>query len=244
MKKLWVLIFYLCIAGSYNCLAQNPEEEILKDLALSETTMYMDKNLEGLRAIMTHTPKTTRFYAGNGFYSIQVGWKPIDSLMTLYLNNNFYKASVNNSNYVVEISDKLAWMAYNQQIDFENDSLPSTGTKEFRTFIKDKGEWKINSIGTIDTLSYTFANMMENVENLFNATGYSFLEAQKIEEAIEVFKLNVKLYPNSWNTYDSLAEAYAAAGNKALAIENYQKSIDMNPENENGKEWLAKLKGG
>lgn len=95
---------------------------------------------------------------------------------------------------------------------------------------------------TIDTLSYIPSARQEVVENQLNDTGYNFLTENKINEGIEVFKLNVKLYPNAWNTYDSLGEAYAAAGNKELAIENYQKSLELNPENDNAMDWLAKLK--
>jgi cytochrome c-type biogenesis protein CcmH/NrfG len=43
--------------------------------------------------------------------------------------------------------------------------------------------------------------------------------------------------------YDSLGEAYAAVGKKALAIENYEKSIKLDPKNQNGIDRLKKLKG-
>ena len=56
-------------------------------------------------------------------------------------------------------------------------------------------------------------------------------------------RVNVKLFPASWNAYDSLGEAYAAAGQKDLAIQNYEKSVQLNPKNDNGKAALAKLKG-
>ena len=73
--------------------------------------------------------------------------------------------------------------------------------------------------------------------------GYDFLGAKQVNDAIEVFKLNVKLFPNSWNVYDSLGEAYAAAGDTKLAIENYEKSMTLNPKNETGIAALAKLRG-
>ena len=47
----------------------------------------------------------------------------------------------------------------------------------------------------------------------------------------------------SWNTYDSLGEAYAKAGDTALAIQNYEKSVQLNPKNEARIAALAKLKG-
>ena len=57
-----------------------------------------------------------------------------------------------------------------------------------------------------------------------------------------MFKLNVRLYPQSWNVYDSLGEAYASAGQTALAIQSYEKSVSLNPKNEYGKAALEKLR--
>jgi hypothetical protein len=78
-------------------------------------------------------------------------------------------------------------------------------------------------------------------ENQMNRVGYDLLALKRIKDAIEVFKLNVEDYPQSSNTYDSLGEAYMIAGQKELAIKNYQRSIELNPDNTNGKEMLKKL---
>jgi len=66
---------------------------------------------------------------------------------------------------------------------------------------------------------------------------------QVIDDAIKVFEKNVQEYPESSNVYDSLAEAYAAAGKKDLAIQKFEKSLQLNAKNENAKEQLKKLKG-
>ena len=66
---------------------------------------------------------------------------------------------------------------------------------------------------------------------------------KKIKEAIEIFKLNVKAYPDSWNVYDSLGEAYMVSGDKKRAIKNYKKSVNLNPENKNAIEIIKRLKG-
>jgi beta-lactamase regulating signal transducer with metallopeptidase domain len=78
-------------------------------------------------------------------------------------------------------------------------------------------------------------------ESEFNTLGYVLLYGDKTKEAIEVFDLNVKMYPESWNTYDSLGEGYLVAGKLDKARKYYEKSIAMNPENENGREMLAKI---
>jgi tetratricopeptide (TPR) repeat protein len=60
-----------------------------------------------------------------------------------------------------------------------------------------------------------------------NAYGYQLLGAGKVDSAIVVFRKNVKDYPRSWNTYDSLGEAYAKKGDKRRAVEQYNKASEM-----------------
>jgi tetratricopeptide (TPR) repeat protein len=78
-------------------------------------------------------------------------------------------------------------------------------------------------------------------ESEFNALGYRLKGAGKIKDAIEIFKLNVELCPESANAYNSLAEAYMSSGDSKKAIRNYQKSLELNPDNNNAKEMLKKL---
>ncbi len=78
-------------------------------------------------------------------------------------------------------------------------------------------------------------------ENELVTLGYRLLHTQKITGAIEIFKLSVEAYPQSYNTYDSLAEAYMDHGDRDLAIQNYRKSLDLNPANTNATKMLQKL---
>jgi TolA-binding protein len=86
------------------------------------------------------------------------------------------------------------------------------------------------------------ASQFDFNEGTLNQLGYDFLTTGDTQDAIQVFQMNVQEYPKSWNSYDSLGEAYMKAGQKELAIENYTKSIKMNPGNKNGAEMLKKLK--
>ncbi|MBT8401121.1 MAG: class A beta-lactamase-related serine hydrolase [Rhodothermia bacterium] len=76
-----------------------------------------------------------------------------------------------------------------------------------------------------------------------NGIGYLLLGRERPEDALEIFKLNVAEYPEAWNPYDSLGEAYLAIGNEELAIANYEKSLELNPENENAAAVLKRLRG-
>jgi len=78
-------------------------------------------------------------------------------------------------------------------------------------------------------------------ENEINAMGYDLLRNDKIEDAIKVFRLNMKLFPDSWNVYDSYAEANLTAGKNEEAIKYYKKSVEMNPANVSGIKFLKQL---
>lgn len=68
-----------------------------------------------------------------------------------------------------------------------------------------------------------------------NAYGYVLLQAKRNDEAIAIFQRNVKQHPESWNTYDSLGEAFAAKGDKAKAAANYRKALSMAPEGQKAR---------
>jgi hypothetical protein len=73
------------------------------------------------------------------------------------------------------------------------------------------------------------------------ALGFRLINMHKYDEAIAVLGRSVEEYPASYNTYDSLAKAYMDNGNTELAIQNYKKSLELNPNNKNGIEMLKKL---
>src|SRR5579872_2613253 len=78
-------------------------------------------------------------------------------------------------------------------------------------------------------------------EDELNSLGYQLIRADKFKKAIRIFQLNAEAYPQSSNVYDSLAEAYMDDGNQALAIANYQKSLQLNPKNRGALRMLRKL---
>jgi tetratricopeptide (TPR) repeat protein len=79
-------------------------------------------------------------------------------------------------------------------------------------------------------------------EGQLNTLGYRLLQTGHTKDAIEIFKLNVNQFPKSFNVYDSLGEGYMVDGNNKLAEKYYKKSLKLNPDNENAKQMLEKLK--
>jgi len=78
-------------------------------------------------------------------------------------------------------------------------------------------------------------------EMFINRIGYNWMNMGHISEAIEVFKLNVEAFPQSFNVYDGLGEAYFKNGDTKNAIINYKKSLELNPGNNNAEKMLIKL---
>lgn len=81
-------------------------------------------------------------------------------------------------------------------------------------------------------------------EPAVNDWAYRLMYENHLPEATELLKLNVQMYPESSNVYDSLGEVYMKAGQKELAIENYKKSLEKDPKNTNAVDMLKKLEGG
>jgi len=79
-------------------------------------------------------------------------------------------------------------------------------------------------------------------EGELNILGYKLIEKNQIKEAIKIFKLLVSEFPNSANPYDSLGEAYYLNGNNSMALQNYNKVLELNPNNTNAKKMIKKIK--
>lgn len=78
-------------------------------------------------------------------------------------------------------------------------------------------------------------------ENEMNMLGYEMLTENRLDEALGVFKLNVREYPKSYNVYDSYGEALLKKGIKDSAIVYYKKSLELNPRSQSGIKVLKEL---
>ncbi len=81
------------------------------------------------------------------------------------------------------------------------------------------------------------------VESSINAMGYRHLENSEIETAISVFQLNTDTFPQSANTWDSLAEAVMANGDRGMAIRYYRRSLELDPNNRNAARMIERMTG-
>jgi tetratricopeptide (TPR) repeat protein len=80
-----------------------------------------------------------------------------------------------------------------------------------------------------------------DTENELNDLGYRELKQKRLHQAIAIFRLNVAEHPGSANVYDSLGEALLLAGQRDAAVRQYQKSLQIDPRNENARSVLDEL---
>jgi CubicO group peptidase (beta-lactamase class C family) len=82
------------------------------------------------------------------------------------------------------------------------------------------------------------------VELTVNRAGYLLLEDGYADQAVRVFELNTRVFPEGFNTWDSLGEAYAEVGRARDAIRAFERSLELNPENESARARIEGLRGG
>ena len=96
--------------------------------------------------------------------------------------------------------------------------------------------------GHYTKISKKFGFDVQVPEGIINNLGYNALGDEKFDKAIEVFSYNVKMYPNSANVYDSLADAQEASGALNKAYKNYAKALELAEPSDANKAMFEKNK--
>lgn len=110
-----------------------------------------------------------------------------------------------------------------------NKALSMNGGNNFNNVVVKAGLLSLD--GKNDESDKLIAVAKESAtENELNMYGYQLMGQNRLDEALEVFKLNIEKHPDSWNTYDSYGEALSNRGDFKGAIENYKKALEMAPE--------------
>ena len=224
----------------------------VEDLYLWDQALYTDKLLSAQSKALMYTPFLENYAYGwsiqnasfkvnnadvpvithgggiNGFTTTIVRF-PREKNLIVMLDNT-------NTEYLDRLSDSIAKIIYNQPYELPKMSIVSTLEKTINEKGIEAGIAQYRELKAKEAATYDFS------EAELNQLGYRLLRnAGKPREAIEIFKLNVEAYPKGFNAYDSLAEAYATINERELAIQNYKKSLELNPNNANATEVLKRL---
>jgi tetratricopeptide (TPR) repeat protein len=135
-----------------------------------------------------------------------------------------------------DISNRLVKVLYGQPYELPKQAL----SDELAAVIRERG--MAAALARYQELRRHHAESYYADEAEMNDLGYMLINSKRVGEAIEIFKLNTALYPQSANAFDSLGEAYLLHGDKELALLSYQKSVELNPQNAAAVKVIEKLK--
>jgi len=174
-------------------------------------------------------------------YTNQIGWPALIAKLTQdSQETGSHPARVTFENVHVRQSATLAFVEADERLSLPDIDPEMAISHTYTVLTYEDKRWKIAN--QVRVSPGTFANTPANREYELNSIGYELLSEKRVAEATDIFVLNVKLNPTSWNAYDSLGEAYALAGNTRQAITQYEKSLELNPKSEAGQKALARLK--
>jgi len=177
---------------------------------------------------------------------LYINWRGAAKIEPLKINDNtfFVKEMNQKVQFITNPENDKAYMIFvpkneNDTIEFKfrkldlNEKIPSEYI-ESNQF--DKALEAYLNIQKNDSLDSAID------ENNFNKLGYTELGDKNYEKALLVFKINVALYPNSANVYDSYADALKQSGDTLQAIEFYKKSLEIDSGNQRAKRFIEKYK--
>ena len=172
-------------------------------------------------------------------------WRGDDQIHPLKVNENTF--------FVKEMNEKIQFLT---NPDDEQDYivlLPKDKTKEVEYFIKKMvgnekvpNEYLKNNEIEKAIAAYAILQKKDSLdlaikENHLNSKGYKELSNNNYKNAINYFKVNIALYPESPNVYDSLGDAFRKSGDSLQAIINYKKSLELDSSNSRIKRKLNRL---
>lgn len=224
----------------------------VEDLYLWDQALYTDKVLTAQSKALMYKPFLENYAYGwavtnasfkqndqavqmithsggiNGFSTVIVRFPKEKNLIVMLDNTS-------GGDYLDRLSDSIAKILYNQPYEQPRMSIVPVLNKTIAEKGIEAGIAQYRDLKAKQSATYDFT------EPELNRLGYQLLRNGKAKEAIEIFKLNVEAYPQGFNTYDSLAEAYMTINERELAIQNYKKSLELNPKNTNATEILKRL---
>jgi tetratricopeptide (TPR) repeat protein len=118
---------------------------------------------------------------------------------------------------------------------------PQVGARDLMAIIETEGiQEGLKQFHSMQNQSRTINRYLFE-EWILRDLGFSLLHEEKVEEALEIFKLAVEMYPDCWETYDNLGEVYRLLGDNGNAAECYRKVLEIDPGNANASNMLKAL---
>lgn len=237
-STLMVFLFASIIGLPIVALSQDAEKQKIIDVITGEVDAWYKKDREKWAGAIVQTNEVLLTSASpQGYYFVQRFdslLAPREKYFTTPADPNVERIS--KTDFKVNIKGAIAIV--DLTLRGQDFSGPFTGDQ---TILMEKQgkSWKILRQSSVIKSMYEVND--KNIEAGINSQGYHLMELKKFDEAIKVFAVNTELFPNAWNTWDSLADAYMRKGEKQIAIGFFKKSLALNPKNSYAKEMVEKM---
>ena len=169
-------------------------------------------------------------------------WRGYNAIEPIKVNDStFYIKEMNEKLVFVfgpETHIKLAFKKEHKGKEYKFTKLKK-GSKTPREYFDDN-QFELALKGYLEIQQKDSLSMLIK-ESSLNSLGYQYIRSKKLNKALELFKINTALYPESSNTYDSTADVYLRMKDTISAIEFYKKALAINPENRSSKRMLKKI---
>jgi CubicO group peptidase (beta-lactamase class C family) len=216
----------------------------VEDLYLWDQALHADKVVSAKSKELMYKPFLNNYAYGWNISKVSLASKEIinsvahsggiqgfSTLLTRYPDQKHLVVLLDNTSQggnLGRINRAITNILYNQPFEMPKQSIAEVLMKTIT-----EGGDVAAAVKQYRELKATQGAVYDFAEGELNTLGYQLLGAKKLKEAIEIFKLNVEAYPQAANPYDSLGEAYLAAGDRELALQNYRKALELNPQNKN-----------
>jgi tetratricopeptide (TPR) repeat protein len=264
----YVYLYYPRIAEPFEIIPDNPKKKIL---IATQSSEFKDRLVEDLCDSLQNSSTHIKGIDSGDLSEVNAGdWDRILIINAFLIEpssdvTDFINRSNNpNKSLLLETSGGADWLP---EPELKIDALTSASRKEYITGLvqlildwlgkEGHSPWKpddyllalkffprvdvTRACSAIKNEQARYRKIYPDLERLINRIGYDFLRLEKTDSAEDVFKLNVDLFPQSWNVYDSYGEALFLNGNLNQAIRNYRRALELNPDSESSKNMLDLL---
>jgi CubicO group peptidase (beta-lactamase class C family) len=178
---------------------------------------------------------TTMAHSGgiNGF-SCNIARIPEDKIYVILLDNT---RAGKRGGQLEAIIDDIFGVLYNRKVDLPKPLIIFEVYRKMKVTSVEEGIVYLKDIKKNKSEAYNF----NGFENELNRLTYKFLGDKKIEDALKIIDYAISEFPNSSNLYDTRGEVYFIKKDYNASKKDYQKTVELNPNNDNAKEMLLKI---
>jgi CubicO group peptidase (beta-lactamase class C family) len=221
----------------------------VEDLALWDQALYSDKLLSASSKAIMFTPYKSEYAYGWGAGKMQIGQLK-DSVLVM---NHQGRLNGFNTSLIRIPKNKQLVVLLNNAGDADLWPVQNNILKILNNQSVELPKISVAYVIGQSLATGSLANMLKRYEEIrkhpdyyfnegeINGLGYGLISIGRIKESIAVFNLNVMEYPQSFNAWDSRGEAYMLNGEKAKAILDYKKSLELDPFSMNAIRKLNEL---